>query len=116
MSLAAVPVDDLVPATAGAALRSYGLHGVRTWPLPCTPDGGARGVLVLGYAGADPTADDTALADGAARVGALAVDHVLVHRRLAHQAHHDTLTDLPNRRAFLDRLERAAAGALAGRP
>ena len=82
------------------------MQSVRTWPLPCTPDGGARGVLALACAGRE-AGDDTALAEGAARIGALAVDHVLVHRRLAHQADHDTLTDLPNRRAFLDRLARA---------
>ncbi len=80
---------------------------LRVWPLPCTTDGGARGVLVLGDDGGQPAGDDTALAEGAASVGALAVDHVLVHRRLAHQAHHDALTDLPNRRSFLDRLARA---------
>jgi diguanylate cyclase (GGDEF)-like protein len=106
---AAVPVDELVPGAAAAALRSGGVQVVRAWPLPCTPDGGARGTLVLAYAATRPPADDRALAEGAARVGALAVDHVLVHRRLAHQAHHDTLTDLPNRRAFLDRLARALA-------
>jgi len=106
---ASLPVGDLTPAFAGASLRDAGLLDVRTWPLPCAPDGGARGVLALGYAGPEPARDDTALADGAARVGALAVDHVLVHRRLAHQADHDTLTDLPNRRAYLDRLARALA-------
>ena len=105
---AVLPVDALPPAAA-AALRERGVRALRTWPLPCTSDGGARGVLVLAYATADPAGADTALAEGAAGVGALAVDHVLVHRRLAHQADHDTLTDLPNRRAFLDRLERALA-------
>jgi diguanylate cyclase (GGDEF)-like protein len=94
--------------TVAAALREHGVRTLRVWPLPCTSDGGARGVLVLAYAGEPPGGDST-LADGAARVGALAVDHVLVHRRLAHQADHDTLTDLPNRRAFLDRLGRALA-------
>jgi diguanylate cyclase (GGDEF)-like protein len=106
---ATLPVTDLAPDGAGAALRTAGLAAVRTWPLPCTPDGGARGVLALAYPCTEPAGDDAALAEGAARVGALAVDHVLVHRRLAHQADHDTLTDLPNRRAFLDRLTRALA-------
>ena len=100
-------VGEMVPDAARAAMRAAGVRALRTWALPCAPDGGATGVLVLCYADLAPRADDAALAEGAARVGALAVDHVLVQRRLAHSADHDPLTDLPNRGAFLDRLTRA---------
>ena len=100
-------VDDLSPAASREALRRTGVSLLRAWPLPCTPGGGASGVVALCYPDGPVAPDDDALAEGAARVGGLAVDHVLVQRRLAHQADHDTLTDLPNRGAFLDRLKRA---------
>jgi diguanylate cyclase (GGDEF)-like protein len=89
------------------ALLATGVRVVRTWPLPTSGDSDAAGVLVLGAPGADTSPDDLALAAGAARVGGLAVDHALVRDRLAHQAGHDTLTDLPNRGVFLDRLRQA---------
>jgi diguanylate cyclase (GGDEF)-like protein len=100
-------VEDLPAGGAREALRSAGVRTLRSWPLLCTPGGGAAGAVVLCYPTSGHFPDDHALASGAARVGGLAVDHVLVQRRLAHQADHDALTDLPNRSAFLDRLSRA---------
>jgi diguanylate cyclase (GGDEF)-like protein len=97
-----LPVGD-----AREALRSAGVRTLRSWPLLCTPGVGATGAVVLLYPTSGHFPEDHALASGAARVGGLAVDHVLVQRRLAHQADHDALTDLPNRSAFLDRLSRA---------
>ena len=102
-------VGELATDSARAALRTAGVRTLRTWALPCAPEGGASGVLVLCCPDVSLPPDDEPLAEGAARVGALAVDHVLVQRRLAHQADHDPLTDLPNRGAFLDRLTRALA-------
>ena len=89
------------------ALWSAGIRTVRTWPLACTPGSGASGVVALCCPAGPSSSSDAALAAGAARVGGLAVDHVLAQRQLAHQADHDALTDLPNRGAFLDRLRRA---------
>jgi len=100
-------VEHLAAGAAREALRTAGLRTLRTWPLLCTPGGGAAGVVALGYPVPGHFPEDHALAAGAARVGGLAVDHVLVQERLAHQADHDALTDLPNRGAFLDRLSRA---------
>jgi len=88
-------------------LRQGGFGVLRVWALPCTPHSGAAGVLVMCYPPGAPVVDHTSLGDGAARVAALAVEHLLVQHRLTHQASHDALTDLPNRAVFVDRLDRA---------
>ena len=107
-------VGDVEDDAGRAALRSAGVRTVRSWRLPCSPDTGAEGVLALCYRGDRGLADHAPLAAGAARVGALAVDHVLVQRQLVHQAGHDALTDLPNRAVFLDRLGRALRASQRG--
>ena len=99
--------DCAVPEPERAALLREGVELLRVWPLPCSPTSGAAGVLVLSYPAEAGAADHSSLADGAARVAALAVEHLLVQHRLAHQANHDALTDLPNRTMFLDRLDHA---------
>ncbi len=98
------------PTTSGtldSVLLEAGVRRLRTWELPCSPDSGAAGVLALCYRHDGLTPGQSRLAADAARVGGLAVDHVLVQQRLAHQAAHDDLTDLPNRGVFFDRLARA---------
>jgi diguanylate cyclase (GGDEF)-like protein/PAS domain S-box-containing protein len=47
------------------------------------------------------------LGDGFASFGRDVTERAHEHERLAHAATHDSLTDLPNRRLFLDRLEQA---------
>jgi diguanylate cyclase (GGDEF)-like protein/PAS domain S-box-containing protein len=47
----------------------------------------------------------------AARLAAIALDQETLSKRLAHQAHHDDLTGLPNRRRMQDRLALALAEA-----
>lgn len=47
----------------------------------------------------------------AARLAALAVEHHRSVQRLLHQGHHDSLTGLPNRLLFADRLKQALARA-----
>jgi len=91
----------------GETLLRAEVRSLRVWALPCSPESGATGVLALCSSAAPASAAHDALAESAARVAALAVDHVLVQHRLAHQAAHDALTDLPNRGVFLDRLGRA---------
>ena len=106
-------VQDLtegLPEQADGPCRTLldnGVRRLRLWPLPCSRDSGATGLLVLCYPGARNGTDHEQLAADAAQVGGLAVDHVVVQHRLAHQAAHDALTDLPNRAVFLDRLGRA---------
>ena len=95
-------------------LLAAGVRGLRAWQLPCSPETGAKGLLALCSASGPVSPAHDTLAESAARVGGLAVDHVLVQHRLAHQAAHDTLTDLPNRAVFLDRLARALHGTERG--
>lgn len=108
-------MQDLAAEPAGTpgcdaprdALLNAGIRTLQAWALPCSPDSDAAGVLALCYPDAPGPTGHARLAADAARVGGLAVDHVLVQRRLAHQAAHDALTGLPNRTVFLDRLGRA---------
>ena len=101
-----VDVDQAGGSRRDDLLRA-GVRSLRAWALPCSPDSGAAGVLALRYPVAPAPADHAQLADDAARAGGLAIDHVVVQQRLAHQAAHDALTGLPNRAVFLDRLGRA---------
>jgi diguanylate cyclase (GGDEF)-like protein len=58
-----------------------------------------------------PTPEDLALLDVASRLAAVAIEQRGLTDRLAHQAHHDALTGLPNRVLFEDRLAMAIAHA-----
>jgi diguanylate cyclase (GGDEF)-like protein/PAS domain S-box-containing protein len=58
-----------------------------------------------------PSAEDVALLDVASRLAAVAIEQRDLTDRLAHQAHHDALTGLPNRALFEDRLGMAVAHA-----
>ena len=98
---------DASSGQEGDVLLGDGVQTLRAWALPCATDDDVAGVLALCYPDAPRVAEHDRLALGAARVAALAVDHVLVQDQLTHQAGHDTLTDLPNRTVFLDRLGQA---------
>lgn len=98
---------DWISDRAHGVLHSAGVDLLQVWPLPCSPDSGAAGVLALCFPTETMLPEDPSLVDAAVRVGGLALDHLLVRDRLAHQAGHDALTDLPNRSVFLDRLGRA---------
>ncbi|MET0553086.1 MAG: PAS domain S-box protein [Vicinamibacteria bacterium] len=58
-----------------------------------------------------PSAEDVALLDVASGLAAVAIEQRDLTDRLAHQAHHDALTGLPNRALFEDRLAMAVAHA-----
>lgn len=47
----------------------------------------------------------------AARIAALAIDHARMQEEFFHRAHHDSLTQLPNRRLCDDRITEAIARA-----
>ena len=57
----------------------------------------------------EPTDAERTAIDLGARLAAVAVHRARDAERLAHAATHDTVTDLPNRRLFLDRLQQAVA-------
>jgi diguanylate cyclase (GGDEF)-like protein/PAS domain S-box-containing protein len=60
-----------------------------------------------------PSAHDLGIFMMAARLAAIAIDQESLNRRLEHQAHHDDLTGLPNRRRLKDRLAQALGEARA---
>ncbi len=47
------------------------------------------------------------LADELAHLASIAIENSLLYEQLAFQAHHDPLTELPNRMLFMDRVEQA---------
>lgn len=55
------------------------------------------------------TSSDHVLMEMAAKLAAVAIEQRNLHEKLAHQAHHDALTGLPNRLLAGDRLEGALA-------
>lgn len=57
--------------------------------------------------GAQLGASKQAIAESAARMAAVAIDHAKLAEKLAFQAQHDFLTGLPNRALLRDRLEQA---------
>ncbi len=59
----------------------------------------------------EPTADDLAFVELVGQLMAIAVEQHERTRQLAHQAHHDALTGLPNRLLFEDRLRQALEAA-----
>jgi diguanylate cyclase (GGDEF)-like protein len=59
----------------------------------------------------EPAADDLAFVELVGQLMAIAVEQHERTRQLAHQAHHDALTGLPNRLLFEDRLRQALEAA-----
>jgi diguanylate cyclase (GGDEF)-like protein/PAS domain S-box-containing protein len=97
---------DYVPVMLAAGLRA-------SWSVPIFS--AAREVLgtfALYYREPRrPTADDITLLQVASGLAAVAIEQRGLTDRLAHQAHHDALTGLPNRVLFEDRLGVALAHA-----
>jgi diguanylate cyclase (GGDEF)-like protein len=90
------PTDDLTPGRLvflGAALAAIPIIGGGRQLFGSDVDG-----LLLGFGGAAVTSLVMV------RIGRLAAERVAAERALLHQANHDSLTGLPNRREFVDRL------------
>ena len=104
---------DELPAGARFALGAGHPHLAddgRDVAVPLLRDGGTHGVLVVrrDAPGAFGGAEVEALG-ALAGSHALAVENALLRQRLEHEAEHDLLTGLANRRGFTERLERALA-------
>lgn len=104
-----IAMDERMVRWRDAALRR-GFRSVAL--LPLTLNGVSAGVFVL-YS-PEPHAFDDAemrlLAEMAGNIS-FAIDHLEKSARLDHLAYYDTLTDLPNRRLFLDRVAQRIKGA-----
>jgi diguanylate cyclase (GGDEF)-like protein/PAS domain S-box-containing protein len=89
-------------------------HGLRScWSIPILSHGGeVLGTFAL-YSGSVRTPDDNeiGLINTASRLAGIAMDRELAHRRIAHMAHHDSLTGLPNRTLLMTRLDEAVTRA-----
>ncbi|MFO0992134.1 MAG: GGDEF and EAL domain-containing protein [Hyphomicrobiales bacterium] len=89
-------------------------HGLRScWSTPIlSHNGEVLGTFAL-YSGTvrEPDESEIGLINAASRLAGIAIDRELTHRRIAHMAHHDSLTGLPNRTLLLKRLDDALARA-----
>jgi len=108
----------LTPATAGAlppALQEAGMLPDCWLGVPLTTSQGRIGVLMLQSGGgpeqAGYTDQDQELLMFVSNQVATAIQRKQLHSRLRFMAQHDELTQLPNRRLFLDRLQMAVARA-----
>ena len=93
-------------------------QGIRAcWSSPIlSSDREVLGTLALHYAEPrGPSERERSLVHSATHLAGIAIERQRADERLAYQALHDPLTDLPNRVLFLDRLDRALAH-LARRP
>jgi len=98
-----VPVRDLV--------MSFGLR--HCWSMPIkTHDGEVLGTLALyGLRPRLPLPEHLALMRDGARLAGIAIERNRMMEQLIHDARHDGLTGLPNRRAIFERLDEAVLTA-----
>lgn len=90
---------------------AHGLHACWSMPIP-SRDGGVLGTLaVYRNEPGRPGSQDLEFMGTATQLSAVAIEHRLTTDRLSHHAQHDSLTGLPNRLLFQDRLEQALAYA-----
>jgi diguanylate cyclase (GGDEF)-like protein/PAS domain S-box-containing protein len=92
---------------------SYALRSC--WSTPILSHGGdVLGTFAM-YSGTvrEPDENEMALINAASRLAGIAIDREQTHRRIAHMAHHDSLTGLPNRTLLMKRLDEAVERAKA---
>jgi len=87
---------------------SAGRFGLRAAQSKALHDAGGRliGMLQVFALGQDREVEQ-ALSDQMAQLASVAIENTLLYERLAFQAQHDTLTGLPNRLLFQDRVQQA---------
>jgi diguanylate cyclase (GGDEF)-like protein/PAS domain S-box-containing protein len=112
--------QDLSLGPALGALKS----GRLPLPAPRPPTGSSWSVPILSASGATlgafavacgvqrkPSPEELGLISKSSQLAAIAIEQRQLADKLAYQAQHDTLTGLPNRALFEDRLHRALAQA-----
>jgi diguanylate cyclase (GGDEF)-like protein/PAS domain S-box-containing protein len=110
----AVIIEDVASDPRLAAYRDESLaNGIAAmWAIPIrSASGGAvlGAITVYHQYARGPRNDERQLLDQIVHLAAIAVDRKAFESRLAHQAHHDPLTGLPNRVLFLEFLTHALA-------
>ncbi len=110
-----VIVDDIATDPLWDGYRELGLrHGFRAcWSVPILSGAGqVLGTFALySREPRHPRETDLAMLEMARRLAGLAIEHRHLTDQLAHQAHHDLLTGLPNRVLYEDRVHQAVARA-----
>ncbi|MEO8119594.1 MAG: EAL domain-containing protein [Rhodoferax sp.] len=110
-----VIVTDIQTDPLWSDYRSLALNsGLRAcWSTPIlSPEGPALGSFALYYKTVHgPTPTDLALIELATHSAGIAIQRHQTQARIQHMAHHDALTDLPNRILLEDRLNQAIAQA-----
>jgi len=111
----AVVVPDIEEHAGWRAKEAAALaHGLRAgWAVPIAAGKGtALGCFVTYFREPKtPTVEDLRLIGTAGYLATIAIEQRVLAGELAHQAHHDALTGLPNRILFEDRLRQAVAQA-----
>ncbi len=99
-------INDQLHAVAG----ELGIRAGWSQPVISVSTGEAIGSLSTLYSEPySPTAHERKVGEVACNLVAVALERLEAEARLAHQALHDGLTDLPNRTLLLDRLDHALA-------
>ncbi|MHB8363576.1 MAG: bifunctional diguanylate cyclase/phosphodiesterase [Vulcanimicrobiaceae bacterium] len=103
--------DPVWDAHHRALALKHGLRSCAAAPITSS-DGSVLGTIdVYNTVPYRPSSDDLKLLQSFARIVSIALDRAADRSRLEHQTLHDTLTNLPNRLLFIDRLRQALATA-----
>jgi diguanylate cyclase (GGDEF)-like protein len=110
--------DDIAEDPKWAPVRDFAVDaGLRhCWSMPIkAPDGGVLGTFALyGPRPRHPLPEHITLMQDGARLAGIAIERQSTMEKLNHDARHDGLTGLPNRRAIFERLEHALAAVRPG--
>ncbi len=88
--------------------REHDIRGCWSTPVLAASDGGVIGTFATYLSEPRrPTAAEEAAVDSVVQLAAIAIERTQFEAALAHQAHHDPLTSLPNRTLFGELLEHA---------
>ncbi len=114
-------VADIAASAMREDLRTAALrNGLRAcWSAPIVSSEGMVVGTIAVYLNRpqEPTRGQLELLEAAGRLASVCLEQHELTRQLAHRAHHDPLTGLPNRASFEDHAKRAIAGARrSGRP
>jgi diguanylate cyclase (GGDEF)-like protein len=103
--------EDMADDPKWEPVRDFAtLCGLRhCWSMPIAgADGGVLGTFALyGPQPRRPSPDHLELMQDSARLAGIAIERRLTMEKLIHDARHDSLTGLPNRRAIFEQLETA---------
>jgi diguanylate cyclase (GGDEF)-like protein/PAS domain S-box-containing protein len=105
-------LDDPLTASYVAVARDHDVRGYWSTPVFAATDGRVIGTFATYLREPrGPTPAEESAVESVLQLAAMAIERHAFENRLAHQAHHDPLTELPNRALFHELLEHALARA-----